>query len=136
MARATTLRGHAPATAPSVLPRQARVCRDSGLRPTRHCRRRITAAVAPDLTLAPCRRCVGQTGRKIVKNVKILSPESGNYKSIGTLKLQLKSTNGGFWFVNGKFVGSGALWYVFSKGKHQVKCVGQHTFAQVGIKVD
>jgi membrane carboxypeptidase/penicillin-binding protein PbpC len=111
------------------------VCAVSGLLPVKYCLKKTMTSTGAGVELLSCRQHLHNTEIDTKGSFEIHSPEGGNYSCIDQLRLQLKSTDKGSWFINGKYCGVGNSWRNFSKGSYTIRCVAAHEVASVEIVV-
>ena len=107
------------------------VCAVSGVRPAGNCRT-ILSRVAKDLPLAVCRSCNIYSEKK---KMAVLSPSEGVYRSVDKVRLELKSSSEGHWFINGEYKGKGDMWCSFGKGTYILKCISGTEAESVKITI-
>jgi penicillin-binding protein 1C len=107
------------------------VCSISGLQPAGNCSKIISRTVK-DLQLAVCRSCNHIANKE---RHSVISPVSGTYRTVNGMRLQLKSSIAGHWFVNGKYKGKGNMWCNFRKGTYTLKCISDNHSESVKITV-
>lgn len=112
-----------------------RVCRESGLQLLETCSESIETSMAPTRPLAFCRQCLKKVNKSPTYVTKITSPEGGSYQSTGLVRLELKSEQEGFWFINGKFIRQGEGWYDFREGNYRVKLVVGDTVDEIKFTI-
>jgi hypothetical protein len=91
--------------------------------------------MAPTRPLAFCRQCLKKVNKSPTYVTKITSPEGGSYQSTGLVRLELKSEQEGFWFINGKFIRQGEGWYDFREGNYRVKLVVGDTVDEIKFTI-
>lgn len=124
-----------PQAEKSIYLQSQEVCSTSGLRLVSHCKDVVETRVSINTTLTNCQQCESPSIEKKQSSVSILSPIEGVYKSIDKVRLELKSSSPGSWFINGEYIGKGNRWHDFEKGHFKISCVVEEEIKSTELSV-